>query len=264
MAGRDWPKLVWVLDDAARGQSWCRDRDAALPAVEEHIYRGGRYGAHNLHENRPAPPSAQTRSISDLFQWRAARTNPSPIASSTPPGCSRHQINDVYATRTHRYAVIASAGYVLEMTVGGGGNRARSPPTLPPPGRRGELGARGNSRILPLSLDGEVGVGGRSIIAIPSRRRGTTERLVGREFAAPEAAEGGAGPVLVEIMRAIASAAVDVLLDRRQRQRRDRTIVLAPRIEHPDQLRPVAPAILDALVGDDQRDCARRAAERCG
>ena len=52
--GRDWPKLVWVVD--------VRDETnpvpiatCPLPPVAEFAGRGGRYGAHNLHENRPAP-----------------------------------------------------------------------------------------------------------------------------------------------------------------------------------------------------------------
>src|SRR5438132_7577147 len=51
-AGKDWPKLVWVVD--------IRDETNPvpistfpIPAVADFGGRGGRYGAHNLHENRP-------------------------------------------------------------------------------------------------------------------------------------------------------------------------------------------------------------------
>jgi hypothetical protein len=51
-AGADWPKLNWVVD--------VRDETNPvplstfpIPAVGEFGGRGGRYGAHNLHENRP-------------------------------------------------------------------------------------------------------------------------------------------------------------------------------------------------------------------
>ena len=50
--GKDWPKLVWVVD--------IRDETNPvplstfpIPPVAEFGGRGGRYGAHNLHENRP-------------------------------------------------------------------------------------------------------------------------------------------------------------------------------------------------------------------
>ena len=52
-AGADWPKLVWILDISEETKpvtiSTC-----PLPPVEQFAHEGsGRYGAHNLHENRP-------------------------------------------------------------------------------------------------------------------------------------------------------------------------------------------------------------------
>ena len=60
--GKDWPKLVWVVD--------VRDETnpvpiatCPLPPVDEFKGRGGRYGAHNLHENRPAPGAWASETI---------------------------------------------------------------------------------------------------------------------------------------------------------------------------------------------------------
>jgi len=60
--GVDWPKLVWVLD--ARDET----RPVPLgtfpsPPVEAFARRGGRFGAHNLHENLPGPASFRSETI---------------------------------------------------------------------------------------------------------------------------------------------------------------------------------------------------------
>ena len=54
--GTDWPKLVWVLD-ARDEANLVPISTCPLPPVADFAGRGGRYGAHNLHENRPAPGS---------------------------------------------------------------------------------------------------------------------------------------------------------------------------------------------------------------
>jgi hypothetical protein len=50
--GKDWPKLVWIVDVHEETKpisiSTC-----PIPPVQDFANRGGRYGAHNLHENRP-------------------------------------------------------------------------------------------------------------------------------------------------------------------------------------------------------------------
>jgi hypothetical protein len=61
--GADWPKLVWVLDA----------RNEANPVPDRHLpgaagrsafaKRGGRFGAHNLHENLPLPGSFRSDTI---------------------------------------------------------------------------------------------------------------------------------------------------------------------------------------------------------
>ena len=49
----DWPKLVWILD-MRREDNLVPVSTLPLP-VEEHRNDGGRFGAHNMHENRPGP-----------------------------------------------------------------------------------------------------------------------------------------------------------------------------------------------------------------
>jgi hypothetical protein len=61
--GVDWPKLVWVVDmrqeDKLVPVSTC-----PLPPLKDFVRKGtGRYGAHNLHENRPGPTSWRSEKI---------------------------------------------------------------------------------------------------------------------------------------------------------------------------------------------------------
>src|SRR5215467_10727549 len=50
----DWPKLIWVLD-ARDEKNPVPISTCPMPAVETHAGRGGRFGAHNIHENTPRP-----------------------------------------------------------------------------------------------------------------------------------------------------------------------------------------------------------------
>lgn len=127
--GEDWPKLVWLLD-ARRDDNLVPISTLPLPPVEEHQYRGGRYGAHNLHENRPGPAfhsetllfgtyfngGVRVHDIADPFQPREiAFYVPEPPAGSTVPAI---QINDVYVDENRMiYAVDRFAGglYILEL-----------------------------------------------------------------------------------------------------------------------------------------------------
>ena len=52
VAGQDWPKLVWVVDVQDETNPVPLST-FPIPPVDEFKGRGGRYGAHNLHENRP-------------------------------------------------------------------------------------------------------------------------------------------------------------------------------------------------------------------
>ena len=60
--GEDWPKPVWVVD--------VRDETRPMiigtlpvPPVEEFAGRGGRFGAHNLHENHPLPTALRSENL---------------------------------------------------------------------------------------------------------------------------------------------------------------------------------------------------------
>ena len=48
----DYPKLLW-LADASNEQTPLIISSAPMPPVAEYAGRGGRFGAHNLHENEP-------------------------------------------------------------------------------------------------------------------------------------------------------------------------------------------------------------------
>jgi hypothetical protein len=52
----DWPKLVWILDARSEGNPL---PISTLPAPPADVFghRGGRFGAHNVHENMPLPTS---------------------------------------------------------------------------------------------------------------------------------------------------------------------------------------------------------------
>jgi hypothetical protein len=50
--GEDWPKLVWVVDVREETKPVCIST-CPLPPLKQFAKKGGRYGAHNLHENRP-------------------------------------------------------------------------------------------------------------------------------------------------------------------------------------------------------------------
>ncbi len=50
----DWPKLTWVVD-ARRESNLVPISTLPMPPVEEYGHKGGRFGSHNVHENRPGP-----------------------------------------------------------------------------------------------------------------------------------------------------------------------------------------------------------------
>ncbi len=129
--GRDWPKLVWLLD--AR----CDDNlvplsTLPLPPVEQFAYLGGRYGAHNLHESRPGPSFQSDNLIFGGYFNGGVRVHditdpfrPQEVAFYVPEAPTKSkvgaiQINDVYVDENRViYAVDRAGGglYVLEMTI---------------------------------------------------------------------------------------------------------------------------------------------------
>ncbi|WP_222129973.1 LVIVD repeat-containing protein [Bordetella genomosp. 13] len=55
----DWPKLVWMVDMTDES-NLVSISTFPMPPVEVHKHRGGRFGAHNVHENTPVPGSWQS------------------------------------------------------------------------------------------------------------------------------------------------------------------------------------------------------------
>jgi hypothetical protein len=130
--GVDWPKLVWVLDARAEANPV---PIGTLPAPPHRTFarRGGRFGAHNLHENLPGPASFRSEAlVVGTFFNAGVRVydianayQPQEVAYfvPSPPPLSRAgaiQLNDVYVDeRRIVYSVDRFAGglYVLEMTL---------------------------------------------------------------------------------------------------------------------------------------------------
>lgn len=130
--GIDWPKLGFVVN-ASVETNLVPVSTLPLPPVESFAKRGGRYGAHNLHENLPGPASfrSNTLVVGTFFNGgvRAFDTSnpyqPQEVGYYVPgaPKLSPKgavQINDVWVDEKGLvYAVDRFAGglYVIEMTV---------------------------------------------------------------------------------------------------------------------------------------------------
>jgi hypothetical protein len=130
--GADWPKLVWVVD-ARVETNLVPIATLPAPPYQEFVRRGGRFGAHNLHENLPVPGSWRSEQIVvGTFFNAGVRAydvlnpyQPQEVASYVPeaPNGARTgavQLNDVFVDeRRIVYTVDRHIGglYVLEMTV---------------------------------------------------------------------------------------------------------------------------------------------------
>lgn len=126
----DWPKLLWIVD--------ARDETNPVPIatcppppVETFRHRGGRFGAHNLHENVPLPTSwfsdqviigtffnggLRAYDIADPYRPREIAHFVPPAPPMAPTGAI--QLNDVFVDeRGVVYTVDRHVGglYVLEM-----------------------------------------------------------------------------------------------------------------------------------------------------
>lgn len=120
----DYPKLLWFAD-ASHEESPLIISSAPMPPLAAYAARGGRFGAHNLHENEPFEWSWRSEQIvfgsffnagvrafevRDPFQPRevAAFVPPAPRGADT----GAIQINDVY---------VGADGVVYAVDRGGGG-----------------------------------------------------------------------------------------------------------------------------------------------
>jgi hypothetical protein len=129
-AAGDWPKLVWILD-ARSEENPVPISTCPLPPVEEWSKRGGRFGAHNIHENIPRPTTWQSDQVilgtffngglrafdvSNAFQPKEIAAFVPEAPKDSPKGAI--QLNDVFADeRGVVYTVDRHTGglYTLEM-----------------------------------------------------------------------------------------------------------------------------------------------------
>ncbi len=127
---RDWPKLVWILD-ARDETNPIPIATCPMPPVEAWAGRGGRFGAHNLHENVPLPTAWQSDQfilgtffsgglraydIANPYQPKEVGVFVPPAPASSPARAI--QLNDVFVDeRPIVYTVDRFKGglYILEM-----------------------------------------------------------------------------------------------------------------------------------------------------
>ena len=130
--GADWPKLVWVLDTRNEGNP-VPIGTFPMPPYEAFSKRGGRFGAHNLHENLPGPCSfvSETIIIGTFFNAGVRvfdTSNPFKVEEIAyyVPGAPKLspagaiQLNDVFVDdRQIVYTIDRFGGglYILEMTI---------------------------------------------------------------------------------------------------------------------------------------------------
>ena len=130
--GVDWPKLVWVVD-ARVETNLVPLATCPMPPYDAFAKRGGRFGAHNLHENLPVPTSWQSEDIViGTFFNAGVRAfdvsnpyQPEEVAYFVPgapklSAAGAIQLNDVYVDdRGLVFTVDRFAGglYVLELTL---------------------------------------------------------------------------------------------------------------------------------------------------
>ena len=130
--GKDWPKLVWMVD-ARSDANPVPISTFPAPPYDAFAKRGGRFGAHNLHENLPLPVSfkSDTLTIGTFFNAGVRvydTSNPYQVEEVAyfVPGTPRLapagaiQLNDVFVDdRRLVYTVDRFGGglYILEMNL---------------------------------------------------------------------------------------------------------------------------------------------------
>ena len=126
----DWPKLVWILD-ARDEQHPVPISTCPMPPVDAYRGRGGRFGAHNIHENTPSPctwhsedivigtffnGALRAYDITNPYQPREVGAFVPPAPAKSPVGAI--QLNDCFVDeRKIVYTVDRFSGglYILEM-----------------------------------------------------------------------------------------------------------------------------------------------------
>ena len=129
--GEDWPKMNWVVD-MREETNLVPIGTLPMPDLEEFGRRGGRFGAHNLHENRTGPSFRSSKTVFATLFNAGLRVYdlsdpfaPQEIAHFIPedPANSRvncAQINDVFVDENQIvYCVDRFSGglYCLEMEI---------------------------------------------------------------------------------------------------------------------------------------------------
>ncbi|MCY4450268.1 MAG: hypothetical protein OXE02_15640 [Chloroflexi bacterium] len=128
--GEDHPKLVWMMDIREETNPVIIST-FPMPDVNDFATRGGRFGAHNIHENQPVPTCSQSDTlIYGTFFNAGVRVfdtsdpfRPEEVAYFVPPvpeGAPSNGINDVYLDENGiMYVVDRLKGglYILELTL---------------------------------------------------------------------------------------------------------------------------------------------------
>ena len=129
--GEDWPKLTWIVD-ARNEEKLVPISTLPMPPLEEFGSKGGRFGSHNLHENRPGPSFFSEEIIIGAFFNAGIRVydiknpyQPELLAFFIPPGpknsrVSTIQMNEIYVDENGIvYAGDRWAGglYIMEMDI---------------------------------------------------------------------------------------------------------------------------------------------------
>ena len=103
----DWPKLTWMVD-ARLESNLVPIATFPMPPVEEFGHKGGRFGSHNIHENRPGPSFCSEDIIFGCFFNAGVRIfdirdpyRPEEVACFIPPGPAGSpvptaQMNEIY------------------------------------------------------------------------------------------------------------------------------------------------------------------------
>jgi len=130
--GADWPKLVWVVDARVEANP-VPVATFPMPSFDAFAKRGGRYGAHNLHENLPVATSwrsdhivigsffnagVRAYDVSNPYQPQEVAYFVPGAPRMAPTGAI--QLNDVYVDdRGIVYTVDRHVGglYILEMSI---------------------------------------------------------------------------------------------------------------------------------------------------